>query len=346
MRLAKPRNANAPAHRARRLTRIENLPNRKPEFIEVMECALVSTLPEGPDWTYEVKLDGYRAIGVKNSRETILYSRNHKNFNKRFPQIAEALHDLPADTVIDGEVVALDESGRPDFHHLQHFTAEASRIHYFVFDLLILKGHDLTELPLTERLKLLKSIKLRSPRIRISEQFDISPDVMLRAVRQQGLEGVVAKRKDSLYEPGKRTGSWAKIRINKGQEFVIGGFIRGPRGVDSIIVGYYRGKDLVYVARVRNGFVPATRRLVYEKLRLLVTDKCPFANLPETGKARWGDLLDAAKMQKCVWVRPEIVAQIEYLEWTEMDRLRHSKFVGLREDKDPRTVIKEHSGDL
>jgi ATP-dependent DNA ligase len=124
-----------------------------------MECALVSELPEGPAWTYEVKLDGYRAIGVRTVRETVLYLRNHKNFNKRFPQVADALRDLPADTVIDGEVVALDESGRPDFHRLQHFTAEASRIHYFIFDLLILKKRDLTGLPLAERRKLLKSIK-------------------------------------------------------------------------------------------------------------------------------------------------------------------------------------------
>src|SRR5216683_1761025 len=109
-------------------TRLEALPRRKAEFIEPMECALVSKLPEGPQWTYEVKLDGYRAIGVKTSRQAILYSRNHKNFNNRFPQIADALVDLPADTVIDGEVVALDESGRPDFHGLQHFTAERSRM--------------------------------------------------------------------------------------------------------------------------------------------------------------------------------------------------------------------------
>ena len=108
-----------------------------------MECALVSTLPEGPDWTYEVKLDGYRAIGVRTS-ETILYSRNHKNFNKRFPQIVAVLDDLPDETVIDGEVVALDESGRPDFHRLQHFTAERSRIHYFVFDCWIMEQRDLT----------------------------------------------------------------------------------------------------------------------------------------------------------------------------------------------------------
>jgi DNA ligase D-like protein (predicted ligase) len=317
-------------------------PERKADFIEPMECAVVSSLPEGPDWTYEVKLDGYRCIGVRTSRDTILYSRNGKNFNKRYPYIAEALGDLPVDTVVDGEVVALDDSGRPDFHRLQHFAAEGSRIHYFVFDLLVWNGRDLTERPLSERRRLLKSLlQLRSPRIRISEQWDIPPDDMLDAVRQQQLEGVVAKRKDSLYEPGKRSGSWVKLRINRGQEFVIGGFIPGSHGVDSIIVGYYRGKDLVYVARVRNGFVPATRRMAYEKLKPLVTDKCPFVNLPETGRARWGEILDAEKMKKCVWVRPKLVAVIEFLEWTEGDRLRHSKFVALRDDKNPREVVKE-----
>src|SRR5258708_4346054 len=121
---------------------------------------------------------------------------------------------------------------------------------------------------------------------------------MLAAVRQQRLEGIIAKRKDSLYEAGKRTGSWAKLRINRGQEFVVGGFTPGVHGLDSAIVGYYRGKDLVYVARTRNGFVPATRRSVYEKLKPLITDKCPFVNLPETGKARWGETLDAEKMKK------------------------------------------------
>jgi len=202
-----------------------------------------------------------------------------------------ALLDLPADTVIDGEVVVLDESGRPDFHRLQHFTAEASRIRYFVFDLIILRGRDLTGLPLSERRELMKTFKLHSPRIRLSEQFHISADDMLAAVRKQQLEGVIGKRKDSLYEAGKRrTGAWVKMRINRVQEFVISGFIPGPRGVDSIIVGYYRGKDLVYVARTRNGFVPAMRRSVYEKLKPLITDKCPFVNLPETGRARWGEI--------------------------------------------------------
>jgi DNA ligase D-like protein (predicted ligase) len=306
-----------------------------------MECALVSKLPEGPDWIYEVKLDGYRAVGVKTSRESIIYSRNGKNFSKRYPYLGEALGDLPTDTVIDGEIVALDDSGRPDFYRLQHFGAEAPRIHYFVFDLLISNGRDLTRLPLIERRKLLGALTLRSPRIRISEQFDIPGADIVSAVREQQLEGVVAKRKSSLYEEGKRTGSWAKMRFNRGQEFVIGGFIPGPHGVDSIIVGYYRVKDLIYVARVRNGFVPATRRMVYEKLKPMITDKCPFVNLPETGRARWGEILDAEKMKKCVWVRSKLVAVIEFLEWTERDRLRHSKFVALRDDKDPREVFKE-----
>lgn len=208
--------------------------------------------------------------------------------------------------------------------------------------MLIWNGRDVTKTPLNERRKFVKSVlKLRSPHIRISEQFNISASDMLAAVRQQGLEGVVAKRKDSFYQPGKRTGAWTKMRINRGQEFVIGGFTPGPHGLDSIIVGYYQGEDLVYVARTRNGFVPATRRRVFEKLKPLITDKCPFVNLPETGRPRWGEILDAEKMKKCVWVRPELIAVIEFLEWTEGDRLRHSKFVALRDDKNPRDVGKE-----
>ena len=121
---------------------------------------------------------------------------------------------------------------------------------------------------------------------------------MLSAIRAQGLEGVVAKRKDSRYEAGKRSGSWAKYRLNSGQELVIGGYIPGAHGVDAIVVGYYRGEDLIYVARVRNGFVPASRRQMFAKLKPLVISKCPFVNLPETHKGRWGEGLTAADMDK------------------------------------------------
>jgi ATP-dependent DNA ligase len=133
--------------------------------------------------------------------------------------------------------------------------------------------------------------------------------------------------------------------VNRGQELVIGGYIPGPHGFDSLIVGYYQGKDLVYVARVRNGFVPALRRQVFEKIRGLVSSEMPFANLPDEKESRWGESLTAEKMKQCVWLRPETVAQIEFLEWTAADRLRHSKFVGLRDDKDPQMIVKEETGE-
>lgn len=318
-----------------------SLPKRKAEFIEPMECTPVTKLLDMPGWSYEIKLDGYRAIAVKSDRVN-LFSRRHKSFNNQYPCLVEALADLPEGTVVDGEVVALDDSGRPNFNLLAQFRSEASRIHYFIFDLLVCSGHDLTKVPLSERRAFVKSLlKFRSSRIRIAEQFEVTASDMLAAVRQQQLEGVIAKRKDSLYEAGKRTGAWVKCRANSGQELVIGGYIPGPHGFDSLIVGYYRGNDLIYVARVRNGFVPASRRQVFERIRHLVSTTMPFANLPDMHKSRWGDELTADKMKKCVWLRPEAVAQVEFLEWTGADRLRHSKFVALRDDKNPRAIVKE-----
>jgi ATP-dependent DNA ligase len=138
----------------------------------------------------------------------------------------------------------------------------------------------------------------------MSEYIEASANDMLPVVREQGLEGIVAKRRDSLYDSGKRTGAWIKYGVNRGQEFVIGGYLLGPHGLDSLIVGYYRGEDLIYVARVRNGLVPASRRDVFEKLRGLVSPTCPFVNLPDKHRSRWGDALTADKMKKCVWLHP------------------------------------------
>jgi bifunctional non-homologous end joining protein LigD len=323
-----------------------SLPLAIPAFIEPMECLALSKLPAGAQWLYEIKLDGYRTEAIKSDGNLFLYSRNRKSFNKQFSTIVEALADLPENTIIDGEVVALDESGRPDFNLLQNFRSGASRIHYFVFDLLVYDGRDLTRLPLFERREIMRSVlKFKSPRIHISDYVEASATDMLDAVREQGLEGIVGKRKDSVYEPGKRSGAWIKYRVNRGQELVIGGYLPGTHGLDSIIVGYYKGKELIYVARVRNGFVPASRRQMFEKLRLLVIPECPFVNLPEKHRSRWGEGLTADDMKKCVWVRPKLVTQIEFLEWTESDHLRHSKFVGLREDKDARGVVKEQAGE-
>ena len=239
-----------------------------------MDCTPVSKLPDGLQWVFEIKLDGYRAIAVKAGGRVNLFSRRHKSFDHHYPLIVEALGELPEGTVVDGEIVALDDSGRPDFNLLQNFRSEASHIHYFVFDLLIYQSRDLSRLPLVERRKLLKSLKLASGRIRIAEQFKASANDMLAAVRQQQLEGVIGKRKDSLYESGKRSGAWVKCRVNRGQELVIGGYIPGPHGFDSLIVGYYQGKDLMYVARVRNGFVPASRRQVFERICHYLRERC------------------------------------------------------------------------
>jgi DNA ligase D-like protein (predicted ligase) len=328
-----------------RFAGLQSLPKKVASFIEPMDCEPVSTLREGSQWVYEIKLDGYRAIAVKSENKVRLFSRRQKSFNQQYPYIVEALVDLPEGTVIDGEIVALDDSARPQFNLLQNYRSEARRIRYFVFDLLCYQNRDTTSLPLVERRELLRTLKFQSPRIQVLDYLETSAANMVAAAKEQGLEGVIAKRRDSLYQPGRRTGAWLKYRVSQGQEFVIGGYFPGPHKFDSIIVGYYEGKDLMYVARTRNGFVPASRRQVFSKLKHLVTPTCPFVNLPDTKKSRFGEELNAEKMKKAVWLRPEAVAQIEFLEWTEGDRLRHSKFVGLREDKDARRVVKERSGD-
>jgi bifunctional non-homologous end joining protein LigD len=244
--------------------RLASLPRTQASFIEPMECLSVSRLPEGAPWIWEIKLDGYRALAVKSPTGVTLFSRNRKSLNRQFPFIVEALADLPEGTVVDGEVVAMDESSRPNFNLLQNFRAEASRIQYYVFDLLCWKDRDLTRLPLIERRMLLKALLVvNDKRIRITDYVEAAPADLLAAVREQGLEGIIAKQKDSHYQPGKRSGAWIKYRVNRGQEFVIGGYFPGPHGFDSLIVGYHDGDKLMYVARTRNGFVPASRRQVF-----------------------------------------------------------------------------------
>ena len=311
------------------------LPQKSAAYIEPMDCLAVTKLPDSTNWVWEIKIDGYRAIAVKNGNRVNLYSRTRNSFNNKFSYIADSLSDMPAGTVLDGELVAIDDDGRPNFNLLQNFRAGASHIQYYVFYLLCLNNRDTTRLPLIERRLLLKQLTFKDKRIKILDYVEAEPAELLSAVREQKLEGIVGKRKDSRYEPGSRSGAWIKHRVNRGREFVIGGYTPGLHGLDAIIVGYYRGKELVYVARVRNGFVPASRRQLFEKLKPLVISKCPFINLPEKHRSRWGEGMTDDEMKKCVWVKPQLVAQMEFLEWTDADHLRHSKFVGLREDKDP-----------
>jgi DNA ligase D-like protein (predicted ligase) len=312
-------------------------------FIEPMLLLATGSLPEGGDWEHELKLDGYRAIAFKSHGKVYLRSRNNKDFALRYPAIAKALQKLPDETAIDGEVVALDESGRPSFNALQNYGSSTAPIFYYTFDVLILAGRDLRSEPLETRRELLQSkvlSKLCEP-IRYSPDLDGSLPDLIRSVREQRFEGLVAKRRSSKYEPGQRSGAWLKMRVNKGQEFVIGGYTPGPKNFDALIFGYYEGDKLIYVARTRNGFTPAIREKLFQRFRALETKQCPFANLPETKSGRWGFGLTAAKMQECRWLKPKLVGQFEFAEWTPENHLRHSRFVAIREDKRPSEVRRE-----
>jgi ATP-dependent DNA ligase len=171
--------------------------------------------------------------------------------------------------------------------------------------------------------------KLKEP-IRYSVELDAALPDLVAAVKAQGLEGLVAKRRDSKYEPGLRSGAWQKQRINAGQEIVIGGYTVGTTAFDALVFGYYDGDNLIYAARTRNGFTPATRLALFKKLKPLEVKTCPFVNLPAKKSGRWGAGLTAAKMADCRWVKPVLVAQIEFVEWTGENHLRHAKFIALR----------------
>jgi ATP-dependent DNA ligase len=179
--------------------------------------------------------------------------------------------------------------------------------------------------------------KLRDP-VREAPRFDVKFSDLVNAVRAQGLEGIVAKRLDSAYEPEARSGAWQKMRINRGQEFVIGGYTKGGRSLDALVFGYYDGDRLIYAARTRNGFTPASRDRLMKRLKQLEIPKCPFANLPEARAGRWGQGLTAEKMNDCVWLTPTLVGHFEFVEWTPDNHLRHSRFVNLRDDKKARDV--------
>jgi len=308
--------------------------------MEPMLARSVSELPtDDKQWLFEIKLDGYRCLIGKKSEKITLWSRRGNTLTTEFPRLAQAAHDLELDTLIDGEIVALDDRGRVSFNLLQHHRSKANAIQFFAFDLLIYRGRDLSGVALETRREMLTgALSTVSDPIRLSEAFETAPADLIRAAKAQSLEGILAKRKDSLYEPGKRSGAWLKYRINRGQEFVIGGYTP-DHPFDALIVGYYERDKLFYAAKVRNGFVPQVRRDVYRKFKDLETDTCPFANLPEKKRTMWA--LTREEMKNCVWLKPELVAQVEFADWTPDGHLRHSKFVGLRNDKNAESVTRE-----
>jgi ATP-dependent DNA ligase len=287
----------------------------------------VAALPAGEKWTFEIKVDGYRSVAVKRGREVAV----------------NALVSLDGDFVLDGELVALDPQGKPFFQLLQGNISQSLPIYFYVFGLLKRNGELRVNLPLSRRRELLGDL-LAAPKdpLRLSPLLQAPSGEVLEAVRKLGLEGIVGKRIDSVYEPGERSGAWLKIRVNLEQEFVIGGYIPGARGFDALLVGVYEKKELIFVAKVKNGFVPRIRDEIFPVLKALQIARCPFKNLPEKRASRWGESLTAEKMDQCRWVKPNLVCQVAFLEWTDAGHLRHSTFVAMCDDKTATQVMREN----
>ena len=310
-------------------------------FIQPMAAALVDALPTGDEWLYEAKFDGYRAMALKDGVKVTLLSRKGNDLTADYPAVKAAIAALKAKAaIIDGEVVAFDEAGRPSFQHLHHRSASPAAIQYFAFDLLHLNGKDLQAEPLTIRREALQSV-LNGSSVIFSAELPGSPDDVVQAVTDVGLEGIVAKRRDSRYEPGKRSGLWQKFKVQLRQEFVIGGYKPENRNFQSIVVGYHEHGKLRFAARVRSGFTAAQRAALFDLLRPLAIEKCPFTDLPSVRTGHWGEGVTVEDMKVLKWVKPTLVAEVAFTEWTRDGNLRHSAFVGLRNDKSARSVVRE-----
>jgi ATP-dependent DNA ligase len=277
---------------------------QKARFVGPMLLLKTEKLPDDANlWRYEIKHDGYRAIAFKTGGKLHLRSHNDNDFTERYPVIAMALASIPNETVIEGEIVAFDESGKPSFNLLQNHGSSGVPLFYYVFDVMLLNGKDVTAETLERRQELLVSKvlpELDEPIRYVGELQAAVPD-LIESVKAAGLEGLVAKHRDSVYEPGERSGAWQKMRVNRGQELVIGGYTIGGKSFDALVLGYYEDNKLMYVARTRNGFTPSSRLELAKRFHGLETSVCPFANLPEPKGGRWGAGFTAAKMKDCRW---------------------------------------------
>jgi bifunctional non-homologous end joining protein LigD len=302
-----------------------------------MLATLATELPKGPDWLYEVKWDGYRALGYVRGGEARLVSRNDNDLTQRFPDVAKALAKAARspECVVDGEVCALDDEGRPSFSAMQQGKS-GTPIVYAVFDVLEIDGVPVLDLPLTERRERLEQLlDARQKTIQISAEFEDGEGLYDAAV-ERGLEGVMAKRAQSRYAEGKRTRDWLKIKTHGREEFVICGWTKGQGKREgrfgSLVLGTYRGDELHWVGNCGTGFTERDIDVLLEKLQVLRTDVCPFPAVPKMPKIRKGDV---------VWVEPKLVCEVEFAEWTHDGHLRAPSFQGLRDDKPARAVRRE-----
>ena len=314
-----------------------------PDFVKPMKATAVTELPEGDEWIYELKWDGYRVVAAKAGANVRLLSLKEKNLTADFPAVAEAVRELEIErALIDGEVVAIDHRGCPSFQALQNRASSGKewQIVYYAFDLLDLDGTDWTKRPLCERKEKLLEV-LSGSGIRYNSELPGSAQTVMRTVKEAGLEGIIAKKRDSVYRAGTRVSTWVKYKIDKSQEFVVGGYKPEGDSFGSILVGYYNGKRLMFAGKVRQGFNPASRRRLLETMQPLLTSRCAFSNLPTSRSSHFGEGITADEMKQLHWLKPKLVAQIAFTEWTSYGLLRHATFKGLRDDKGPRSVVRE-----
>ena len=310
--------------------------------------ATTGLLPAGPGWVYEVKWDGMRVIAEVTPSGVHGWSANGRECTPAFPELG-ALPDAlaPVEATLDGEMVALDTEGRPSFERLQHRMhvtsvadarrrAEEVQVAYVLFDLLRLNGHDLTDRPWSDRRRLLDQLADDLPLgTDVAHVYDDGP-ALLKVCEERGLEGVVAKRTDSRYTPGRRTRSWVKVKVRRHDELVVGGWAPGEGNrtgrLGALLLGYHPqpgDTTLRYAGRVGSGFTSAELDRMARQLAPLADEQCPFVPSPPAGQAR-----------NAHWVRPEVVVEVAYSDWTSDGRLRHPVYMGQRTDVDPWAVVR------
>jgi len=306
--------------------------NPMPHGIKPMLATLVREPFDHPEWLFEMKWDGYRALAEIQDSKVALYTRNQISLNKKFFPITGELRKWGFDAVLDGEIVAVNDQGQPDFQMLQNYQKSGSgHLLYYVFDLLFFRGHDLTDLPLLRRKELLKKILPSARHIKFSDHVWKEGVLFFQVVKEKGLEGIIAKHSQSPYRPGKRSRQWLKIKTRLTQEGVIAGFTE-PRGgreyFGSLVLGVYEGGELIYIGHSGGGFGGDNLRKIHARLQPLIRKECPFKIEPRTNTP-------------ATWVKPQLVCEVSFAGWTEDGLMRQPVFSRLREDKAAREVIRE-----
>jgi len=316
-----------------------------PTHIKPMLATLTDEPFDDPDWTYEVKWDGYRALAFINGKEVELQSRNSKSFNEKFYPIRDTLANWNTQMILDGEIVVLNDKGFSDFGKLQTWRSEADgELVYYVFDLLWLDGSDLMNLPLHQRQALLEKALPAEDNIRMSKIFKATGRESFEVAQKLGLEGIIAKKADSTYQPDVRSKEWLKIKTEMRQEVVIGGYTKNENTsklFSALLVGWFDEGILRYSGPVGTGFDTQTQKLLLEKFESLKTDTCPFSTIPEYNKpSRFRPHPPKAKV---TWLKPQLVAEVSYRTISPDGVMRQPSFKGLRTDKEPSEVLRERA---